>query len=397
MISSPHVPPSPLARSATATSVGALWVKHGPDVTSWLTKGVAPLTHKGYSSKVKEWTAFAIKYNLLDDDLFTRATYSLSRQALTLFIYELKTTQARSSDFIKRALQALRNDLIKKLFDVTVFADPSILLARRSSTESARDRHKARLSRQRLPVTFDIISWLSHHLSSTGVLDDEMTLSGILLSFNFMLRCSEYCHNPDAPHAVLCRDVTFKTLSGSSLSPLEFRKCMSHSFSEISDIIIDVCSSKGGSGRRLTLSRANGPSDSGFIDSLCGFTVRAGHLSLDDPFLSRYLHNRRKKLHRGMVNDALKLAARHFGIDEFYFSTHSLRIGGATCGAAGGRSRSSLCRTGGWSELSASDALYRHTTPQDRGILSLTDEDAHLLTVRDLQSMVPSLSQRPRA
>ena len=56
-----------------------------------------------------------------------------------------------------------------------------------------------------------------------------------------------------------------------------------------------------------------------------------------------------------------------------------------------------LCRTGGWSELSASDALYRHTTPQDRGILSLTEEDAHLLTVRDLQSMVPSLSQRPRA
>jgi hypothetical protein len=96
-----------------------------------------------------------------------------------------------------------------------------------------------------------------------------------------------------------------------------------------------------------------------------------------------------------MVSTALKTAARHFGIDELYFSTHSLRIGGASCGAAGGRSRSSLCRTGGWSELSASDAIYRHVTPQDRGILSLTDEGAHLLTTQDLHSMVPSLSRRP--
>ena len=376
--------------------MGTLWEKHGPDVTSWLTRGVAPLTHKGYASKVKEWVSFAVKYNLIDSDLFSRDTYSLSRRALTLFIYELKTVQMRSSDFIKRSLQALRNDLIKKLFDVSVFSDPSILLARRSSLESARARHKARLSRQRLPVTFDIIAWLINHLSSTGEVDDEMTLSGILLSFNFMLRCSEYCHNPDAPHAVLCSDVTFKTSSG-SLSPLEFQKRRSQSYADVSDIVIDVCSSKGGQGRRLTLSRANGLSDSSFIDSLCRFSVRAGHKYPDDPFLSRYLLNRRKKLHRGMVNTALKLAASHFGIDEFYFSTHSLRIGGATCGAAGGRSRSSLCRTGGWSELSASDALYRHTTPQDRGILSLTEEDAHLLSVRDLHSMVPSLSRRPRA
>jgi hypothetical protein len=181
------------------------------------------------------------------------------------------------------------------------------------------------------------------------------------------------------------------------LSPLDFRRSLSLSPSSIHDIILDLCSSKKGTGRRLILSRANGGSDSSFIDSLCRFTVNAGHLHLTDPFLSRYFNNRRKKLHRGMVSGALKVAARHFGIDEFYFSSHSLRIGGATCGAAGGRSRSSLCRTGGWSELSASDALYRHITPQDRGILSLTEEDAPLLSVRDLNSMVPSLSLRPRA
>jgi hypothetical protein len=162
---------------------------------------------------------------------------------------------------------------------------------------------------------------------------------------------------------------------------------------------MDLCSSKpdrDGKGRRLILSRSNGHADSSFIDTLYHFTVRAAHRSPEDPFLSRYYKNRRMKLHRGMVSTALKRAARHFGIDELYFSTHSLRIGGATSGAAGGRSRSTLCRTGGWSELSTSDALYRQITPQDRGILSLVDEGAHLLSTNDLRSMVPNLRKRPR-
>ena len=377
--------------------MASLWREQGQLVSSWLTRGVAPLTHRGYTSKVKEWTSFAQNHHLLDHELFSPSSYSLSRQAITLFVYELKNVQGRSSDFIKRTLQALRNDLIKKLFDVSVFADPSVLLARKASLESARSRHKARMSRQRLPITFDILDWLTDHLLASQNIDDEMTLNGILLSFNFMLRCSEYCHNPEAPHAILCEDATFKTFSGHSMSPLDFRRSLSLSPSSISEIILDLCSSKSGKGRRLILSRANGVSDSSFIDSLCRFTLKAGHRSPTDPFLSRYLNNRRKKLHRGMVSCALKVAAIHFGIDELYFSTHSLRIGGATCGAAGGRSRSSLCRTGGWSELSASDALYRHVTPHDRGILSLTDEDAPLLSVRDLNSMVPSLLQRPRA
>ena len=377
-------------------NMAALWDIHGPDITSWLTKGVAPLTNRGYSSKVKEWSTFAFTYRLVDHELFTKATYSASLRAVTFFVYEMKNVYHRSSDFIKRTLQALRNDLIKKLYDISVFSDPTILLARRASTESARVRHKARLSRQRLAVTFDILFRIQSNLLSTGKLDDEMTFIGILLSFNFMLRCSEYCHNPEAPHAVLCEDVSFITTSGATLSPSDLCRRHPSSFLDITNIIIDLCSSKPGKGRRLTLSRATSPTDSLFIDALCSFTIKAAHRSPDDPFLSRYRNNRRKKLHRGMVSSALKQAARDLGIDELYFSTHSLRIGGATCGAAGGRSRSSLCRSGGWSELSTSDAIYRHVTPQDRGILSLVDEGSHLLTTRDLRSMVPSLQKRPR-
>jgi len=335
----------------------------------------------------------------MDQDLFTRETYTISLRALSLFVYEMKTLEKRSSGCIKRTLQALRLELVKQLYDITVFSDPTILLARKAAKEPARVLHKARRARQRLPVTFDILFWLRDHLQSTKDIDDLMTYCGILLSYNFMLRCSEYCHTPDAPHAVLCEDVSFITHTGVTLSPADIGRLPLSSASDISDIIIDLCSSKSdrdGHGRRLTISRANGPTDSNFIDTLYTFTAKASHKFPDDPFLSRYRGQRRKKLHRGMVSNALKFAARHFGIDELYFSTHSLRIGGATAGAAGGRSRSSLCRLGGWSELSTSDAIYRHITPQDRGILSLVDDGSHLFSTRDLRSMVPSLNRRPR-
>jgi hypothetical protein len=392
------LPPAAL-RPSTSTTIDDLWAQKGTLFSAWLSGGTAPSTNRQYNSQVKEWYAFSLKYGLSDRDLFTRESYTTSLRALSLFVYEMKIIEKRSSGCIKRTLQALRHELVKNSYDISVFSDPTLLLARKATREPARVLHKARRARQRLPVTFDILFWLRDYLQSTNDIDDLMTYCGTLLSYNFMLRCSEYCHTPDAPHAVLCEDVSFITYSGATLTPADIGRLALSSAAEISDIIIDLCSSKAdrdGKGRRLTISRANGPTDRNFIDTLYTFTVRAAHKFPDDPFLSRYRGHRRKKLHRGMVNNALKFAARHFGIDELYFSTHSLRIGGATAGAAGGRSRSSLCRLGGWSELSASDALYRHTTPQDRGILSLVDEGSHLLSTRDLRSMVPSLHRRPR-
>jgi hypothetical protein len=98
-----------------------------------------------------------------------------------------------------------------------------------------------------------------------------------------------------------------------------------------------------------------------------------------------------------MVNKALKEAAVHFGFDSLYFSTHSLRIGGATTGDVAGRTRSSLCRVGGWSEGGGSDSRYSHTTFRDPGILSVRVSGAYLLSTSDLKDMVPTYAARPKA
>jgi hypothetical protein len=168
----------------------------------------------------------------------------------------------------------------------------------------------------------------------------------------------------------------------------------------IQHIVLDLNSSKAdrhGKGRYLSVSRDQGSNASHIIDVAISFCLRAGHRLSSEPLLSRYWKGRHKKLHRGMVSSALKTAATHFGFDSLYFSSHSLRIGAATCGEAAGRSRPSLCRMGGWSLNSNSDGLYRHATPQDTGILSARDQGSYLLCTDDLMRMVPTFTGRPRS
>ena len=104
---------------------------------------------------------------------------------------------------------------------------------------------------------------------------------------------------------------------------------------------------------------------------------------------------RRKHLTSRMIAAALKLAAKNFGFDGVFFSTHSLRIGGMSCGTAAQIPNSTLCRIGGWH--GDSEALYRSNVP-DRGILSaldahLLDTKVTLLSSAEVRIMLPTASQ----
>jgi hypothetical protein len=368
-------------------------------VTSWLQKGLAPITSGRYKSSLRDWVTFATDNDLLDAELFTISTYDLSRRALVYFIYYLHLQCHKSSSQIKGVLQGLRHDVIRNLLDASVFRDEAVLLARKATLEPARILHQKKRSRQRMAVTIDILDYLKLTLQAECSIDSDMTYLGILLSFNFMLRVSEYCLDPKSPHAFLCSDIVFRTASQETFTLFDL-VLMKDPHSEITDIVFDLCSSKAdraGTGRYLYVSRRQGEADSNLITTIINFCLAAKHRSPTEPFLSRYLNGRHKKLHRGMISKALKAAATHFGFDSLYFSTHSLRIGGATTGDVAGRTRPSLCRVGGWSEGGGSDARYRHTTFRDPGILSVRDSGAYLLSTSDLKDMVPTYASRPKA
>ena len=384
-----------------SSSVGildTLWRARAPTISPWLSSGLAVNTRRTYQRGISEWETFAASHSLVTLDLFTRTTYESSRQALVLFINHLQADIHMSSSQIKSVLMGLRHELVTSLHDVSSFDDESVRLARRATREPARLLHQRKRAHTRMAVTFDILEYLEKTLHAKNHVDSDMTYLGALLGFNFMLRGCEYMYDSRAPHALLCGDTTFRTVDHHNYNPLELSS-LPNPYATIHQAVFDLNSSKAdqsGKGRYLYVSRDQGPSDAHILDTAISFCLRANHRSLSDPLLSRYLKGRAKRLHRGMVNDALKEAALHFGFDSLYFSTHSLRIGGATCGAAAGRSDDTLSRIAGWSEkTSGSSRLYQHTTPQDAGILSARDQGSYLLSTHDLRAMMPTFSARP--
>jgi hypothetical protein len=218
------------------------------------------------------------------------------------------------------------------------------------------------------------------------------------MAFHFMLRVSEYCLDGSSPHALRCSDVLFLTDDGSVFSPWD-KRLTSISSSSITGAIIDLRSSKAdktGKGRHLYVSRS-GSAESFLLDLMFFWTTVADFTLPTQAFLSHVgkTARRRKHLTRCMVTSVLKKMAAHFGFDDAFFSTHSLRIGGMSCGTKADMNNSTLCRIGGWS--SDSEAWYRENVP-DSGILSVLD--AHqmdttvsLLSSADVRRMLPTSMQ----
>jgi hypothetical protein len=198
--------------------------------------------------------------------------------------------------------------------------------------------------------------------------------------------------NKSEKHALRAEDVLFQR--GGGLPPLwawtvgEARK------EEIVSVLFVVRSSKTKEGRYLYLGR-HSDIESRTIDDVAEW-ARVSEVRRGDPFLSRWEmgknnQRRRKCLTREMINTTLKDLARKTGLDgvEFAFSSHSLRIGGATSMMAVGESQTSVKRAGGWARTSSCDEIYELNTPADRGALSITSSQFKVLGTNDVRRMLP--------
>ena len=97
--------------STTVASVTSLWSPLGPQVSQWLTGGVAKTTSRQYISKVADWTSFCLAQSLT---LCANANCSL--ETLMKLPSVPSPRLLRSSSHIKRTLQPPLHDLIKELY-----------------------------------------------------------------------------------------------------------------------------------------------------------------------------------------------------------------------------------------------------------------------------------------
>ena len=342
------------------------------------------------------------------------------RQLLVLFVWYMFYQLKKSSSVVDQAFSAVSYFFKVSCHDNTIFTDDAtIKLAKRSvRLEEKRDPNR-RDKKVRLPVTFDMIKYLESVLWS-GILDVDkrMAYVGIVLAFHFMLRVSEYVYHydedgsKDPSHALMANDVVFITNGGKRLRPWELRSSRTF-FSAIKHVLLIVRDSKAdqfGKGRNLFISRG-GAEEIHLMSIVYDWAIESEVVE-GDPFLCRYKQTTsrgysRKLLPRSEVNKALKGMATYFGFDAVFFSTHCLRIGGATTMIAGGGSREDVQRIAGWA--SDCDLIYEVLTPMDSGTFAVIDactladsccdilsedEAKRILTSTDVLMMIPIARSR---
>jgi len=292
-------------------------------------------------------------------------------------------------------MAALRSRWVDNLSDVKIFEDPSVRRARKASRGgSQRDGHKEKERKRRMPVTMDLIE-REREDDWVGTRDTtrNMVYIGIVVAFNFMFRISEYVvDNKSEKHALRAEDVLFQR--GNGLPPLWAWTVGGMQKEEIVSVLFVVRSSKTNEGRYLYLGR-HSDVESRTVNDVIEW-AQISEVQRGDPFLSRWETGKnnqrlRKSLTREMINTTLKGLARKMGLDgvEFAFSSHSLRIGGATSIMAAGESRTSVKRAGGWARTSSCDEIYELNTPADRGALSITSSQFRVLGTDDVRQMLP--------
>ena len=91
-----------------------------------------------------------------------------------------------------------------------------------------------------------------------------------------------------------------------------------------------------------------------------------------------------------MVNTSLKVMAAAFGYESlaFAFSSHSLRIGGATTMISAGVEKERVRRLGGWAE-GGCEEIYELSNPLDDNALSINSTCFQLLTSADVDKLLP--------
>ena len=267
------------------------------------------------------------------------------RVVLVDFIEHVVTHHKIKGDELSRMMSALRSRWVQACASVSVFEDPSVVLAKRAGkAATVREVHAQKESRRQLPVTADLIKIArDQYWVKSGDLDRHMTYIGIVLAFNFMWRISEYvADGRSEAHAIRTEDVLFLREHKEPWRSWELKDLKDGR--EVISVLFVIRSSKTGAGRYLYLTRKS-VAESEAVDDVIEWAAASGS-HRGDPFLARRRLGQngqwdRLKLTRRMMNGALKHLAVEAGFVglEHAFASRSLRIGGATAMIAAGKSR----------------------------------------------------------
>lgn len=268
-------------------------------------------------------------------------------------------------------------------------------------------------TRQTLPATFAMIESIVNHFSQPA-LRKRIIAVATALAFSCLLRASEYCETSSAPdagqHVLRAAHVLFERRQhAAQAGPPQFFAAhelpATMTFADCASVKIIFASAKNitlRSGKSLWFSTAT--KNRLHLARLLFQWAQDAQLSATDPFLSFRANNRthsRCTLSYGRLNAVIKHTAKMFGLRPTHFSSHSLRVGGATHLRAAGADDGTIMRMGRWKSLPACLGYQAANTAANDHLLDIlgspsvfTTRDVHLA---DRTTGLPQRARRPRA
>jgi hypothetical protein len=318
---------------------------------------------------------------------------------LLIFFCWLTTTigviPATASSYMSAVRFMLRNSGV----DDNIFDHPRLTRTKTGAELLYRIDNPAREDTHKLPFTCDMIVRSTNLLGTSP--EDQMEALAIKLALVGLLRFSEYADTGNSTakhHFIRGDDVCFTLTSATTGSKLRVpgsEAYKANSDHKLQGVTFTIPSSKKdtfGTGFRLSYNILDDEDKTSAFDiakEMYNF-ARLAKPRPNDPFLSI---GGTKQIKRDHFTKTIKRIASFLGFDPSRFSTHSLRIGGATALASDPTIRDSTIQTmGRWKSLAFLDYIRKSAKMMQAALLRMVDPTA--ITTADLENLDTRITLR---
>lgn len=367
-----------------------------------------------YKNHWKNWTNFMKMWveteDLQDSDLFLIRPGGTELDMLSMrtqvetcaaYCHYAVTVLKHKPNTIVGTLSGVRHWFRTNGLSLDVFDNPSLLAAKTGLALAQRrievDSEMSRSSRDKkrvYPATLHMVEDIATDLKRSGTMKSMMVATAVQIAFFCLLRVSEYVPHANKRdrihkcHAMKGKDVEFEIMKNGRISTVKSADIKPEMWPLVTLVRFELRHSKNDKMRTGSVFWfRNLPSEGGInivktvFDWVC----------LSRPGPESYLMSYRSQkddavclLRYSDVARVVKAAAMNYGFEARFFSTHSLRVGGACLLRAGSAPDSLIQLLGRWKSL-VTCLGYQESSMREFDAMQSIMRNRNLFTAKDVR------------